>query len=333
VNTKARVIRRISLLGLLFGLAVGATPGGGAPPTSSANPAKSSPSWIRTDLRTPTPEQVRRAAGRFAIACGKQTGQLLGNSISVAMADVALSGVLPEVAATQLACAFDAPVQATCADIQACEVGPTATPGPQAICAGSVLVATSLKTSAQLVSDCNLFGETCFTTDVGAACARGVCVPGETYSCSGNVMVSCVQGVRVASPCAPGLHCVSDCNGVVECRGSGSECSTSRCDGNTAVTCPPDAYGKTHEARVDCSPWGLSCQVQSFKDLPVVARCLPADQEQCDPASFKTVCNRDLLRTCVLGRVTELSCADLGFAGVCAPGGGAEGEATCSVHH
>ena len=330
MTNRARFVLRLWPLALLLALVLTAQSdqAAGAPAPSTT----SSAAWTHTDLRHATPEQVRRSAAKVGILCSAKGTDPIGSAISVTVGASSQLGVLPETPAFQLACALDAPANTTCDAVRACELGSGVTPGLFPVCAGTVMVAKRTGSDGTFAANCKVFGEDCFETSIGGMCGSAACAPGETYSCSGNSLISCVRGVRLVSPCSTGQRCIEDPSGVVECRGTGPSCSTpgaGRCDGTATVTCITDAFGHGHEALRDCAPWGLECGVEQVQDLPPQAICVPSKQIECDPEKERATCRGKRLRTCVAGRFWDVDCRDLGFAD-CSSTGGALGEATCT---
>ena len=288
-------------------------------------------SLTHTDLRVPSPEQILRAAAKFGISCGATSKKLLGEVISVAVASVANAGTLGTVLAHQLACALDATPGTSCDRIKECEAGPLANL-TRPTCVGSVAITMAPRSREPRAVNCAAYGADCYETELEAVCGLGPCKPGETYSCDGTSMVSCVHGVRAKTQCPGGDTCVTDLTrGLIECRGAGYDCSgDDRCDGHTVVGCRKDALGHGHEARLFCGIWGLTCRVTQVPYHPTEAACVPRSQASCDPSTYHATCSgTSTLRTCVVGNVTDIKCSDLGYTGGCASSGGALGEATC----
>lgn len=280
--------------------------------------------WVKTDLRTARVEEIRLAAVRLAHLCKAEAKSGVGVGVTGAVVIAANSRSLADAMATRLACALDAPRAATCDDIRACS-GLTADRPVAPVCDSQTLIGPDARSPGALSVACSAFGQSCFTTAVGALCGVAPCADGETYACSKDSVIACVQGVRTVTPCGQGMTCgEQDGTRMIDCVGKGAACSgTDRCDGEVAVSCIRNSSGSGKEARVDCAAWGLGCQV-----LGDNAQCIPKAAE-CAVGKDVARCKGAALEMCVASKWWSVKCSSVSSGSACKDGAGFGGEAAC----
>ena len=289
-----------------------------APPTVAGMGADTGPrSWANSDLRGATRSQILRAHLRLAALCNVP---VLPGYISIEIVLAANSHAIDPSKATFLSCIVGAPPTATCANIAECAGvgdGPKGVP----VCDGDLLRVTRASTSETSGVSCSAVGEQCFHNEVGSLCGVGLCSAGETYSCDGDALLACQEGVRSRTPCGRGMTCGRSAGSkILDCVGKGPACAEDRCDGDTLVECARDAFGKGLERRASCADFGLVCATEQAKK-GLHAACVPKPGA-CDPDSTPPMCTNGKLQLCVAGTMESLSCAELGLSGACSLDGG-----------
>lgn len=275
--------------------------------------------WVHSDLRQGSLADVRLAAARAAMLCKSEIQAGIAVPTTGAVMIAANLHSIPDTLATTLACALDAPANASCDDIKSC-TGATSSVGSAPRCDSQTLIAHSATGDKTVSVACSAFDEKCYTTRVGGACASGECKSGETYRCDGDTVVACTQGLSVRTPCGRGMTCGERADtGIVDCIGKGPACQGGdRCDGNVLVKCEGG-----HEARLDCAAWGLGCKASG-----ATAICAMTHKD-CTPATDAARCKGTNLEICVAGSWWDVSCGSLQPGTSCQPGIGYGGEAGC----
>jgi hypothetical protein len=166
------------------------------------------------------------------------------------------------------------------------------------------------------VRDCPRGGELCAVRDGEALCTLGPCEAGQdtaapSCSRSGTRILRCDKGKLVSLDCATfGLVCAPGGDGAA-CVPATSRCngSTTRCDGNQAVSCH-----NGREARVDCGAAGLSCT--AAPGAIAIGTCHapppPGGGSGCD-ANAPARCDGASLKYCFAGKTRSYLCKALGF--------------------
>lgn len=284
--------------------------------------------WAQKDFRLATREEILAAVVRFEMLCTKANASSMASGF---LLEAANATTLQGPTATFLSCVLGAPAEATCDQIAHC-TGKSSAPGelarPQ--CDGGLLryKQRHARGKEQIVGvSCRALGQTCYQSKLGGFCGVGVCSPEEPYSCDGDSAVSCVEGIKTITPCGRGMTCgESPGNHAIDCVGKGDLCTgEGRCDGDTLLRCPKDAWGKGREQAISCADFGLSCQ--SFKDGEgkAHARCSPPVQTSCKVGEALD-CDGEKIRVCANGTPTLLECKTLNLPGVCSK---PEGRPTC----
>lgn len=277
------------------------------------------------DYRVPTPDQVRLGAARGAVICRKQKPQRLGLAVTGAVQFAARFPSFPDSAASELACALQAPKLTTCDALDACAHVRQPLTSQISFCDGNDVIGIAKgKLTARV--HCKQFGEQCFDTDIGAVCSQGPCASGETYVCDGDVAEACVQGYKARTRCGRGRTCGARADGILDCIGAGPSCSgPPSCSGTVAHNCvmPPGAMQGT-DAQTDCAAFGLICAVSNAGSAAV---CVPR-KDGCNPETDKAYCKGTSINICVAGNWWSTPCSTLGALGLCAKDG-MDGEATC----
>jgi hypothetical protein len=290
---------------------------GGRPAVAGPTAGTSPRAWANRDLRQPTRAELVRAMTRLSLVCGFAPG---GPTATGVVLQAANAGKIPAHEATVYACLLGAPDGATCAELQECW-GYTQGGSPnEPFCDGSLLRSSvshrESQTRAPAAIACHAFGETCFSSLAGAFCGIEPCAAGETYSCDGDSLFGCFQGVRMRTECGRGMTCgASAGSGILDCVGTGAACSGgARCDGNVLMNCPTDGFGKGREQPLDCGAYGLVCRSGSGQ---AVCSPPPLAAENCGDNADPT-CEGGKLKVCVARRWETLACLDIGLTGSCA---------------
>jgi hypothetical protein len=292
--------------------------------------------WVKTDLRAPSPHQVRLAAAKRAVFCQGKSTVGLGVPVTLTMMWLSNAPIVPDYIASALACSFDAPVGTTCEQIEQCE-GTTGSAFDVATCDGPLLRGKLRSSKNPVLTACHAFGADCYQTPLQGLCGVGTCPPGFTYGCEGtNTFVACMHGVLTKVDCGDRMDCGPDpVTGMIGCQPSGPPCQPGpgTCRGPTAVNCrvPPD--GQPREVQIPCGEWGLGCEISPAtlegRDAAAVCALEPLERVQCNAFVDKATCDGDRLRVCVTGHWWTTTCSELGKTGVCTPGAGVNGEAGC----
>jgi hypothetical protein len=280
---------------------------------------------VHSDLRLASADTLRRAALRLANACRAQNPEHMSIPATSVVQTAALAAVLPDALASQLACAIDLPLGTSCQDLLTCAQGNSAAFKGEPTCVGNDLESRS-KSGAFAQIHCADFGDSCFDTDLGGICGRGLCAAGETYACDGTGAVSaCIQGVRVRSLCGHGLVCGQRADHLLDCVGSGAACSgDGRCSGTKAINCKKESGAPGHEATVECADFGMTCAIVPPTQQAI---CVP-NPTGCDIDTAASCIANDL-NLCVAGAMWRVPCSQISLAGKCTAGAGAQGEAAC----
>ncbi len=283
--------------------------------------------WAQNDYRIPTKKDLIKAAIRFELICGANASQM-ASGLGLQAANVPS---LPGHLALAVSCALGAPQGATCDELAQCTGQSSAPPSlTRSQCDGGLLRYTHRTPQGEdmvVGTSCRAQGEQCFQGKLGALCGVGVCSPEEPYACDGDVIVSCIQGIKVRTPCGRGMTCgESPGNRSINCIGKGDACTgEGRCVGNILYRCQKDAWGQGREQPVDCSDFGLTCH--SFQDEQgrLQGRCIPPAPASCTVGKPLS-CKGTDLAICVQGVEESIPCAEVGGSACVQPPGA---KATC----
>lgn len=274
--------------------------------------------WASKDYRVTRTDDLVRAYARFSVLCGIPYG---GKLVTGGLTRAANQSVLMDAEATVLACVLGAPHDATCDQVVGCYGGrPSTGQGPVPYCDGDLLrgrvVTARSKESNEATVACKSQGGKCYTGPDGAFCGIGPCESGETYTCDGDSIISCVHGVRVKSKCGEGLTCgAAPGSGVLDCVPDGSDCKGgARCDGGKLHQCFMFPFGAGRERAVDCSSYGLGCIMNEKNGTAACAQVA----NDCDVNSAPS-CDGAGLKMCVAGVWRSFTCEQLGISGACQP--------------
>lgn len=291
-------------------------------PVQVAHAAPPNAPWqlALTDRRLAGAREVAQAMTRISLVCA--AGESPERSASGLLFRLALRGQLDAIEATALACTLDAPPGTSCDQLTKCsrtEGGPTS----PAMCDGSVLKLPSAdKTHTGHVA-CGAFGLSCYEGEVGAFCGGAACTADEAYRCEGDVLVSCLSGVEVKTPCGVGYTCGRTTKSrILDCVGrKAPTCGQDRCEGQFAVSCEKDRFGGGTERAVDCAALGLECGVKPDGAGNNLANCfataVSADCKKNQPLA----CDGTKVKSCAGSLPFSFTCAELGLTGSCAPSG------------
>lgn len=318
-DTSARVARLLLVVPVLATLFVTTVDG------SQQAAAGSAATWVLTDRSRANRHDVVWASAKLAAVChdhgfGRSAWPMLSVLSSTYRANLAIG--------TRLACILDAPATASCGDLAEC-AGQAASlvDAPFGKCNGSTLLRTQTrlagKGSPEAIA-CGAFGQSCFEGEAGVTCGTGPCDPGQTYSCDGNTLVACVQGISQRIPCGAGLTCGrTKGSKVIDCIAAGTDCTADACDGTTFKQCVKDSFGKGSTRNVDCAAYGLVCQTSTAGSAGILGACVQGPGG-CDPAAAPT-CKGGKITICVAGREESVACGDVGLSGSCVSSGGGVG--------
>lgn len=288
---------------------------------ASAGPTPADPrDWASKDFRNGSRTEIARSFARVLVTCGADAPETPEFASGVLL-QAANDPTIDMRTATLMACALGAPSTATCDELRICAgLDAPALPSGAPACSGPLLRFPSVDGTSSTAVSCSAFGADCYDgPSLGGICGEGVCAVDETYRCDGNALLTCVHGVRVRVACGRGQTCGRTAgSGILDCIGSGPKCTEDRCDGDAAVHCQKDAFGKGTERRVDCKGLGLGCAVSPLGGVPV-ARCAPP-AGGCDPAAAPT-CEAGKIRFCLAGAFETVACPDVGLAGTCSVAG------------
>jgi hypothetical protein len=200
----------------------------------------------------------------------------------------------------------------------------TAHPGVLSACDGDYLVACGGDDTGESVSvNCGEMGARCNESSAGGlivrACFSPKLCPTTGARCeSDTTLISCHDGAVEKITCGAGTKCQAHTDvpgeGAASCEPtSGVRCTEldgKRCDGDKLVEC----VSKGHGGRVrvtDCGAVGLRCAGRGAR-----AGCYVGGEVACDAAP--ATCEGDSLSFCANGRMTRVSCTQLGLS-ACSP--------------
>ena len=200
-------------------------------------------------------------------------------------------------------------------------------PGVLSACDGDYLMSCSGDDAGESVSvSCADMGARCSDTSVAGglivrACfSEKLCPRGMTGArCDGETtLVSCHDGAVEKAACGPGTRCVArtDVPGenAAACEPtSGARCTElegKRCDDDKLVECVSRGHGGSVRV-TDCAAGGMRCAGRGAR-----AGCYIGGAVACDAAP--ATCDGEALSFCANGRMTRVSCTQMGFS-ACSP--------------
>jgi hypothetical protein len=277
--------------------------------------------WAHQDLRVASVSSAVRGWTRVNMTCNIPISNKFLSSAALRVLNFPVTAQLD---ATILACALGAPPDATCEQLQQCTTATEEVDPRVPYCEGSTLRVKVPDRKDPKDEDgagiaCHAFGNHCYQNKNIQFCGGELCEPGESYSCDGDSLVYCIQGVRVRRPCGTGMTCGPTAgSGVLDCIGIGEECEQGdKCENGKLHQCLKDSFGKGKYRVVDCAADGYACKVENNSAGKPVGVCFVPEQPECDYEKETPHCEQGVLQACVAGRKKAISCAELGMSGSC----------------